>query len=206
MKTHEINTLTRTSKWMQCPKINTEFPGLAYIYPLNELIIVKEKDSLHNVISKTGTCYTIFNNQCQKVFLAVQEKRCKKFEVNIFNYYGNEVIQVKRPYKLCLNKALVWAPPGNFVGSVNEVKKYVNKYLVKNKDGEVVLLIKANGLFHYVYSILSGHEEVGIVKQNWALTAVLSVNNFGISFPVGADVGDKAVLLGACFLIGCLKY
>ncbi|KOB71622.1 putative phospholipid scramblase [Operophtera brumata] len=206
MKTREITNSTRTSKWMQCPSTKTEFPGLAYIYPLNELIIVEEKDALHDVIGTPGICYTIFNNQGQKVFLAVQDRRCKTFDVKIFNYYGNEVIQVKRLYKLCLNKALVWAPPGNFAGSVNEVKRYVNTYLVKNKDGEVVLMIKAQGLFQYVYSILSGDEEVGIVKKHWGIAAVLSVNNFGISFPVGADVTDKAVLLGACLLIGCLKY
>lgn len=191
---------------MECPKIETEFPGLAYVYPLNELVIVQEEDALHNVIGNTGTGYTVFNSLGQKVFLAVQETRCRKFNIKIYNYFGNEVIQVKRPYKLCLDKALVWAPPGNFVGSVNEVKRCVNTYLVKNKDGKVVLKIKAQGLLHFVYSILSGDEEVGMVNNKWGFAAMLSVKNFGISFPAATDVGDKAVLLGACFLIGCLKY
>lgn len=192
--------------WMQCPKVEAEFPGLAYAYPLNEFVVLKVRDALHDIIGPKGIAYTIFNNEGEKVFLAVQEKSCRKFNVTIFNFYGNEVIHVKKPWNLCLNKARVWAPPGNYVGSIQEERSCINTYKVMDKQGKTVLNIIAQGFNHFVYRILSGDEEIGIVKKNWGFAAVLSVTNFGMSFPEGAAVGVKAVLLGALFLIGSLKY
>ncbi|KAJ0171177.1 hypothetical protein K1T71_013376 [Dendrolimus kikuchii] len=191
--------------WMPCPQNEIDLPGLAYFSPLDELIIARKKDALHDVIGKKGTGYTIFNKNGQKVFLAVQEQRCKKFDLKIFNIYGNEVIEVKKPFKCCFNSVLVWAPPGNFVGSVKQVKSCKNTFIVKNNVGEIVLKLKANGLFHFVYQIMLADEKIGTVNK-WRNAEVGNVKQFGITFPVDLNVTDKAVLLGACFLIGFLKY
>ncbi|XP_028165131.1 phospholipid scramblase 1-like [Ostrinia furnacalis] len=192
-------------KWMSCPRIDTEHPGLAYFCPLNELIVAKKLDALHKVIGKKGIGYTIFNNEGQKIFLAVREKSCRRFQVKIFNYYGNEVIEIKKP-KYCVNKVHVWAPPGNFVGYVKQVNPCANTFLVKNREKQVVLKIKAPCFFGGVYDVLSRDELVGTMKKQWNVEALVNYDNFGVSFPVEMEVGDKAVLLGACFLIGYLKY
>ena len=138
----------------------------------------------------------------------VLEKGFRKFYVKIFNNYGNEVIHVKRPYQFCANRVLVWAPPGNFVGSVKELKFCHNTYIVKNQTGKSVLKIIAEGIFQFVYKIymVYGGRAIGIVKKQWELAAVVNVKNFGVSFPAELDFRDKAVLLGALFLIGYLKY
>lgn len=196
---------TTTEKWMSCPKIDTELPGLAYICPLNELIIAKKLDALHKVIGKKGVGYTIFNNEGQKIFLAVREKSCRRFQVKIFNFYGNEVIEIKKPNH-CLNKVLVWAPPGNFVGYVKQIRTCANTFLVKNSSKEVIVKIKAQCFLGCVYDVLSGDELVGNIKKQWNVKALLNYDNFGVSFPVEMNMCDKAVLLGACFLIGYLKY
>ncbi|XP_059047219.1 phospholipid scramblase 2-like [Achroia grisella] len=184
-----------TTMWMPCPNIHIEYPGLAYICPLDEFIVAENVDSLHNVIGKNHTSYTVFNKLGQKVFLAVKNKHCRRFDLKIFNYYGNEVIQVKRPFRLCLNRIVVWAPPGYYVGSVEQTT--CRNFQIKNKHGEVVVKIKAKGFFHFVYDISSRDEVIGIGTK-WM---VLDVKNFRITFPVDIDVGDKAVILGACFLL-----
>ncbi|KAL0859424.1 hypothetical protein ABMA27_010603 [Loxostege sticticalis] len=194
----------KTEKWMSCPKNDIEYPGLAYVCPLSELIVAKKLDALHQVIGKKGG-YTIFNNEGQKIFLAVEEKTYRRFLVKIFNHYGNEVIEIKKP-KLCLNEVHVWAPPGNFVGYVKQSGLWANTFLVKNKCKEVVVKIKAQGCKGSVYDVLSRDELVGNIRKQWNVEALIKYKNFGVSFPVEMEVGDKAVLLGACFLIGYLKY
>lgn len=210
-----ITTKDATSKagWMPCPAINLTYPGLAYICPLDELIVVKQSDDFHDLIGDRGsmTGYTIFNNLGQKVFAAVERNKCKKYHLKIFNHYGNEIIHVNKPCTLhpfSKNKVLVWAPPGNFVGVVKELSKCVNTFTAKNWYGEDISKLKAKGLFKYDYKITSSSEEefFGRVANNWINSTVLNVKNFGVSFPVDLDVMDKVILIGACFLISWLKY
>lgn len=205
MRKPESQHAVFATKWMSCPEESTEFPGLAYLHPLDELIVAEVRENLHNIINSSGKGYTIFNKDGEKVFLAIEQSRHKKFDLKIFNFYGNEVIQVKKPYKLCLNRVLVWAPPGHYIGSV-EQNILCKNFLVKNRMGKSVLKIKSRGLVQYVFDIITKEEKIGEIKDQWVLSEVLDVNHFGVSFPRDMGVGDKALLLGGCFLIGCLKY
>ncbi|XP_034836903.1 phospholipid scramblase 1-like [Maniola hyperantus] len=197
MKNTTINGVKR-EEWMPCPKVHVDYPGLAYLYSLDEFILVKKTDKLHDLIGlrSKDTSYTIINNQGQKVFLAVQKGK-NKFEIRIYNVYGNELIIVNKPYSWCLNKALIWAPPGNFVGSVQETKSCLKTYIVKNHLGEKVLkLIKARGFTKdEAYNVFSQNEVVGLVTTRW---------RNAVYFPIEMDIPIKCILLGACFLI-CWK-
>lgn len=186
-------------KWMTCPKVDIEFPGLAYIYPLDELIVAKKFDALHEVIGQKGDCYTIFNNEGQKIFLAVQKKKCRKIDLTIFNYYGNEVIQIKKPFT---RRVQVWAPPGNFVGDVQK-SGCKRTYFVKGNGTD--LKVRVQSCRGGQYDVLFGDELVGQIRKQWQVRALMGLENYGVSFPLEMEVGDKAVLLGACFLIGYLK-
>ncbi|CAK1595585.1 unnamed protein product [Parnassius mnemosyne] len=200
-----INSEHVKEEWMPCPKIETDWPGLTFIYPLDEIIIVKKTDVLHQVIGGKGFCYTIFNNQQQKVFIAVQESHKKKYNLKIFNYYGNEVIQVRKPCGLCLNRVLIWAPPGNFVGSVEKIFTCCpTTYLVKNSQGDVVLKIKACKCFKFEYDILANGKKIGKMRNEHHKRNVFK-ENVAASFPAEIDIGYKAVLIGACFLINFLN-
>ncbi|KAJ8705367.1 hypothetical protein PYW07_011194 [Mythimna separata] len=189
--------------WMQCPAIKQDhIPGLAYIYPLDQLIVAQKRDTLHDVIGPGGIAYTIFNSNGQKVFLAVLKKKFRQFNVKIFNNYGNEVINVKRPFSLSAKQVLVWAPPGKFLGSVQERRRCISTYIVKDESGKKVLKISAVGFCRNVYKVSvesCGGREVGKMHAGFP---VVNVKNFGVTFPQESDVKEKAVLLGACFLIG----
>uniref|UniRef100_A0A2A4K9I7 Phospholipid scramblase n=1 Tax=Heliothis virescens TaxID=7102 RepID=A0A2A4K9I7_HELVI len=195
--------------WMTCPNIPGEtIPGLAFIYPLDQLIVAEKRDALHDIIGTSGIAYTIFNSGGEKVFLAVLNKRFQAFNVKIFNNYGNEVINVEKPFKKFPSKVLVWAPPGNYVGSVQKCLTCVDSYSVKNHTGNKVLKIRAESMFHYAYKVflVYGGRAIGVVQDKFPLATLLDVKNFGVTFPAEFDVQDKAVLLGASFLIAYLKY
>ncbi|XP_047037434.1 phospholipid scramblase 2-like [Helicoverpa zea] len=203
------NEVEDITPWMTCPNVPDEtIPGLAFVYPLDQLIIAEKRDVLHDLIGTSGIAYTIFNRGGQKVFLAVLTKRFQAFNVKIFNNYGNEVINVEKPFKIFANKVLVWAPPGNFVGSVQKCLSCIDTYSVKNQVGKKVLKIRAEGMFHYAYKVflVYGNRSIGVVQDKLPTTMVFDVKNFGVTFPPELDVKDKTVLLGASFLIACSKY
>ncbi|CAH1643986.1 unnamed protein product [Spodoptera littoralis] len=198
--------------WMECPQLPDDSdndPGLAFIYNLDQLIVTEQRDGLHDIIGNEGIAYTIFNSVGQKVFLAVLNKKFRNFNIKIFNNYGNEVINVEKPFTWWTNKVLVWAPPGNFVGSVQERSKCIlNKYTVRNQVGTKILKIRSEGFGRYVYKVylVSTRYAIGVVREQSPAGYIRKTKNFGVSFPAEMNVYDKAVLLGACFLIGLYKY
>lgn len=191
-----------TTLWMQCPSVEHDtIPGLAYIDPLDRLIVAKIRDNLHDIIGKSGIAYTIYNNKGQKVFIAVLTKKFREFNVRIFNNYGNEVINVKRPFSWCAKHVLVCAPPGQLVGSVHEQRKCIGTYIVRDESGKDIYKIHAEGLWRYdkLSLVTCCGRDVGEMRYG---SPVFNVTNFGVTFPQDTDIKAKAVLLGACFLIG----
>lgn len=210
MVTVSTSSIVRSgSLWMQCPANDEDdvHPGLAFVYPLDQLIVAKKRDNLHDVISKSGDAFTIFNSGGQKVFLAVLNRRFKQFDVKIFNNYGNEVLNVQRPFNLCTNKVLVCAPHGNLLGTVLERPRCTRCYIVKDETGKKIFKIRATGVCRYMYEVClfsyeGPHTAIGSMQDNSPAVAAI---NFGVSFPKETNVKHKVVLLGACFLIWPLK-
>ncbi|CAH0403598.1 unnamed protein product [Chilo suppressalis] len=191
--------------WMSCPKTIIEHPGLAYLCYLNEIIVTKKLDALHKIIGKADVCYTIYNNEDQKVFVGVKRTGCKSFAVKFFNNYGNEVIVIKKPFAFFANRAQVWAPPGNYVGCV-EKKFATNTFLVKNRNGDKVLNVKSQSSCCSDYDVLQNDELVGHIKR-WTVNSMpITSTDFAVSFPAQMDINNKVILLGACFLIRYSKY
>ncbi|XP_072945971.1 phospholipid scramblase 2-like [Epargyreus clarus] len=199
--------ITETGGWMPCPKIEMTHPGLAYFCPLDKLIVIAKLDPLHELIGEADVGYTIFNNEGQKVFLAVQENKDQKFNIKMFNVYGNEVVELKKRFKLCFNKIHIWAPQGNFVGSAEEVWSCVKNFVVKDSLQKSILKIQPREIpYQQDYDIICDGEKVGLVTNRWRFRSILNMKSFGVSFPICMSVEYKVLLLGATFLIGCLKY
>nr|XP_037877425.1 phospholipid scramblase 2-like [Bombyx mori] len=187
----------KTTKWMSCPNVNTEFPGLAFICILEELCIVKRKDSLHDLIGTKGISYTILNKDGEKVFLATQETACEKFKLKIFNYYGNEVITVKKQYSFCQNKLFVWAPPDNFLGTVHQSKFAKRKLLVQNKSQKLIFTIDKQGLCK---------DELKLQEKSIGLINIFkNSSTIQLCFPIEMEIEQKTILLAACFLLDYIK-
>lgn len=191
-------------KWMACPRNSFVYPGLAFLVPLDQIVLVEQLDALHQIIENKPLGYTIYNNAGEKVFIAVKNKR-KKFAIRIYNLYGNEVIELKKPYALFFNTVLVWAPPGNFIGSVVTRRGCSSRtFTVKNRDGKAVLKINAKARTTYdIYSI-NTNKVIGLVMRNCQLPKIVEDNNITAHFPATMDVDEKVAILGACFLLDAL--
>lgn len=191
-----------SKKWMPCPKSSFVYPGLAFLVPLEQIVVVEELDALHRIIENRPLGYTIYNNAGEKVFIAVKNKKRKKFAIRIFNLYGNEVIELKRPYALFFHTVLVWAPPGNFIGSVVTRRGCSSRtFTVKNRDGKAVLKINSRQRMSYNIYSLNTKKDIGLVMRDWRLPKIMEDNNITARFPATLDVNEKVAILGACFML-----
>lgn len=56
---------------------------------------------------------------------------------------------------------------------------------------------------------MDGTAEIGLISKQWSgilRELFTDADYFGVSFPMDLDVKMKAVLLGAVFLVVCIKY
>lgn len=193
-------------KWMTCPKGSFVYPGLTFLVPLEQIVVVQELDALHKIIESRPLGYTIYNNAGEKVFIAVKHKERKKFAITIFNLYGNKVIEFKKPYALLFHTVRVWAPPGNFIGSVVTRRGCSSRtFTIKNRDGKAVFKLNSKQRRSFNIYSLNTKKNIGLVMRDWRLPKVMEDNNISARFPATLDVYEKVVILGACFLLDDMK-
>lgn len=214
------------------PTINCP-PGLEYLMTIDQLL-VQQKVELIEVITgfETNNKYNVKNTLGQKMFWAAETNDCctrnccgplRRFNMNVYDIYQNEVIHLRRPaacdscwFPCCLQSIDVSAPPGNFIGRVQQNWSVLYpSFSIKNANNETVLIIK--GPF-CTYSICGdvdfkiftpNDEEIGRISKQWSgLVRELftDADFFGISFPMDLDVHLKAIMLGACFLIDAMFF
>lgn len=194
-----------SKKWMTCPTNNFTYPGLAFLVPLDQLVVVEELDALHQIIAKQPLGHTIYNKAGEKVFISIKKQQHKKFAISIYNIYGNEVIELKKPYPLFFDRVLVWAPPGNFIGSVVTRRGCLpKKFTVKNRDGKAVFKINPKQRTTYDIFSINTKEVIGLMMRNWNLPTIVEDINVTAHFPATIDVNEKVAILGACFLLDSL--
>ncbi|XP_061708739.1 phospholipid scramblase 1 isoform X3 [Cydia pomonella] len=205
-------------------------PGLEYLSMINQLLVHQKVELLEAFVGfETNNKYTIKNSVGQKVYFAVEDNDCctrmccgpmRPFDMKILDNFQNEVIHLRRPLacSTCwcpcwLQSMEVTAPPGTVIGSIEQEWSICKpSFVIKNAAGDVVLRIKGplctysicGDVGFKVYS-KDGENKVGKITKQWsglAREAFTDADYFGISFPMDLDVRIKAVLLGACFLIG----
>ncbi|KAG7296851.1 hypothetical protein JYU34_019707 [Plutella xylostella] len=191
--------------WMKCPSDNVEYPGLAYFCHLDQLTVTDQPDAVHAIITKDANCYTIFNSSGEKVFVAVQDKDTCQYQVKVFNNYGNEIIEVKRKVAVAIEQALIWAPSGTFVATVQRQISLFKTFAVKDGDRQTVFKVTAEGL-SYVFNIIHDGEVIGVIKETARAEEDESDEKmFTVTFPKDMEVQLKAALLGTCLLLGYVK-
>lgn len=180
--------------------------------------------------------YEIKNSMGQRVYFAVEDTCCctrnqcgsdRPFDINIIDNRGREVIHLDSPLRCdscwcpcCLKKIEVEAPPGTTVGYVRQAWQCCScrpEYKIQDANGDTVLRIKGPCITcnmcmgDVVFDIFTeeGDHPVGQIRKNWSgvLREVFTdSDNFGVTFPIDLDVGIKATVLAAVFMIDFMHF
>jgi len=135
--------------------------GLEYLTALDQLLVSQKIEKLELLTGfETKNRFKVKNSLGQNVYFAYEESDCctrnmlgrsRPFEMKILDNFQNEVLHLYRPFKCdilccfpsCMNAVEVSAPPGQVIGSVEQVCTFMRpKFNIKNTCGDTVLQIE----------------------------------------------------------------
>lgn len=209
-------------------------PGLEYLTTVDQLLVQQKVELVEAITGfETNNKFNVKNTLGQKVFWAAENNDCctrnccgplRSFQMQVYDTYQNEVMHLRRPaacdsciFPCCLQSIEVSAPPGRYIGSVQQKWSMCYPYFsIKDVNGDTILRIEgpfctwsicANDVEFKILTI--DGVEIGKISKQWSGLArelFTDADFFGISFPIDLDVNIKAITLGACFLIDAMFF
>ncbi|CAH1983958.1 unnamed protein product, partial [Acanthoscelides obtectus] len=194
--------------------------GLELLATVSELSVQK-KVTISEFVSRTGADreYIIENGYGESLYSAYEfsdwgnascYSESRPFKMRVFGNRGVEAIYFDRPFSSCYQHIEVFTSTHGHIGGVSQ-----NCGMCRPSFSVTGV---TNDCFLSIYGPLCGctskyddfqikneyGEVVGCISKGFRSSTRAA--NFGITFPIQADVWTKAVLLGACFLIGFNYY
>lgn len=170
--------------------------GLEYLTALDQLLVSQKIDKLELLTGfEEQNRFKVKNSLGQMVYSAFEESdwctrnclgRSRPFEMKILDNFQNEVLHLNRPFRCdilccfpsCQNAVEVSAPPGQVIGTVEQVCTFARpKFNIKNSFGDIVLHIEgplcpckcfADTNFKVSASPTSGYSSVAVVEFLYA--------------------------------------
>jgi len=134
----------------------------------------------------------------------------RPFTMHILSDDGEELFMFKRPFRFYFHEIDICRPNGQVIGRVQRRFSFMRRiYTVMDQnDNEVYTLF--GPIFHpWTFNIMDNGEELGKITKKWSglvKESISDADNFGIAFPKGSNVYQKAILLGAVFLIDFVHF
>ncbi|KAM7366259.1 hypothetical protein PAMP_015713 [Pampus punctatissimus] len=208
-------------------------PGLEYLTQIDQILIHQILELVRAFVGfDLNIRYEIKNNLGQTMYKVQEENDCcnrncygslRDFDMTFKDNMDREVIRLIRPlrcisccYPCCLQEMEVQAPPGTTIGYVKQDwHPCLPQFSIQGANKET--LMKLEGLcfackccrdVNFELKGKDGGKPIGRISKQWSglLKEVFTdTDNFGIQFPLDLDVKMKAVLMGACFLIGFMS-
>jgi uncharacterized protein YxjI/predicted RNA-binding Zn-ribbon protein involved in translation (DUF1610 family) len=134
----------------------------------------------------------------------------RPFTMHIFSPDGNEIFRLKRPLRFFFHKLEVYQSNGTLLGAVERRFALMRRiYSVQDPNGNETFELFGPILHPWTFQIRKHGAEVGKITKKWsglAKETFTVADNFGITFPQGLDANQKAIFLGALFLIDFVHF
>ena len=186
-----------------------------------ETLFVRQKKEWGEILTgfETKNRYAVSDNADQQVYWAAEEssvlarlflKAWRPFAIHILTTDGHPAIKNTRPFKFYFHEMHISGADGQRFGTIKrEFSILSKKFTVEDAQGLEIFKI-FGPIFHpWTFKILKNDIEVGKILKKWSglgKEAFTDADNFSIDFPAGTDAKQKAVLLGALFLIDMLYF
>ena len=163
-------------------------------------------DHLNNplieALEEGGTALTVIT----RLFL----KALRPFTMHLFSHQGTGLFKLTRPFRFYFHELEVCRPNGAPLGKIKRRFAVLRRiYSVIDRNGHEMYELFGPLLHPWTFKIQKGGQELGKITKKWsglAKESFTDADNFGITFPQGIDIAQKAVLLGAVFLIDFVHF
>eukprot|EP01080_Neovahlkampfia_damariscottae_P011710 gene11710-4944_t len=127
--------------------------------------------------------------------------------------YSNneEFMSLERPFSLFFQEMFVYDEtmiPKRFIGSVKtKFKLFTREFLMLNSENEEIYHITGNIFSPWTFEIYKKDLKLGVIEKKFSFQELCSdSNNFGAEFSNEFSVDDKALTIGATFLIELMYF
>ncbi len=184
-------------------------------------IAVKQRKEWGEILTgfETRNKYEVFDENGNSLYFAAEEgnvlarlflKPLRPFTMHIMNPDGRDALKGKRPFKFYFHEMSVYDSQDTFLGKIKREFAVFSREFSVTDAGNIEIYKIHGPFFHpWTFKILENGNETGVILKKWSglgKEMFTDADNFNITFPPGADLKKKALLLGALFLIDMLYF
>jgi uncharacterized protein YxjI len=187
----------------------------------SELVIAQKKEWGEIVVGfETKNKYVVLDPFGNELYAAVERKgsvlarlflrALRPFTIEILDLQGTPLLRVQRPFRFYFHEAHVEDAGGKPLGTVRRRFALIRR-LYDILDGTEQQAFELFGpiLHPWTFRIRKHGTEDGKITKKWsgALKEAFSdADNFAVQFPQGLTIEEKALFLGAVFLIDFVHF
>jgi uncharacterized protein YxjI len=198
--------------------------GLQNLEQANSLIIRQQKEWGEILTGfETKNRYDVMDHMNNPLIEALEEsdsvmatitrlflKALRPFTMHLFSPGGTGLYKLTRPFRFYFHELDVCQSNGAPLGKIKRRFAMLRRiYTVIDRNGNEIFELFGPLLHPWTFQIKKGGQELGKITKKWSgmvKESFTDADNFGITFPSGIDLSQKAVLLGAVFLIDFVHF
>jgi len=211
------------AKWQQQhEEAERSAEGLDALGPLTGLAIVQRKDWMETITSlDVSNAYAVSGPDGRPLFRATEQEggllrrlflqALRPFEIEVRGADSRRfLVRVSRPFRFYFHEATIYGDRQRPLGRIRKQFAWLRRiYRVEDPQGRLLFQLFGPLLHPWTFEVRRGGQVVGKITKKWSglVTEALTVaDNFGVTFPADLPAPEKAILLGAVFLIDFVHF
>jgi uncharacterized protein YxjI len=185
-------------------------------------LIVSQKKEWGEILSglETRNKYVVLDEAGRELYYAIEEggsfllrsilKALRPFEILITNTHNDVTLRVKRPFRFYFHEVTIHDGHGTLLGRIRRRFAFPQRLYTVYDDQKRQLYELHGPLMHpWTFIIRKDEQEFGKITKRWsglAKEAFTDSDLFGVTLPPDWPAEQKALMLGAVFLIDFVHF
>jgi len=194
-------------------------------FAATNVLIIQQQKEWGEILTgfETKNKYAVLDHRGNPLFQAEEEggsmgtiitrsflKALRPFTMHLFSKEGTGLFKLRRPFRFYFHELDVSRSNGAPLGKIRRRFSILRRiYSVLDRNGNEIFELFGPILHPWTFQIKKGSQQIGKITKKWSgllKEAITDADNFGITFPKGIELSQKAVLLGAVFLIDFVHF
>jgi len=187
-----------------------------------DALVISQKKEWGEILTgfETKNKYLVLDSTGKELYMAVEEggsallrfflKALRPFEINVYRLDRQHVIRVKRPFRFFFHALEIYDSTGHLLGTVKREFSLLRRiYSMFDPNGSQTCQLFGPILQPWTFEIRENSKELGKITKKWTgflKEGFTDADNFGVTFPSILSNEQKALFLGAVFLIDFVHF
>ena len=185
-------------------------------------LVISQKKEWGEILTgfETKNKYVVLDSSGNELYIAVEEgvsmllrwflKAWRPFEIHIRKFDQKPVIRVVRPFRFYFHELHIYGENETLLGSIKRNFAILRRiYSVLDPQGKQMFQLFGPILHPWTFEIKDKFKEFGKITKKWSglmKEGFTDADNFGVTFPRNWTIEQKAIFLGAVFLIDFVHF